>query len=131
MDEIIVIKRATQSDKPNVNGYAYTNEAFASAMDEVLNNGGTFPYCLIGPKDYGEKRVVDLINNNTVGKVIGYDEDTITVKLNGNHKDIVDKYLIPYIDKLDAKMRYIADIDNNPFDKIRISLFDTIIQYNM
>lgn len=131
MDEVIVIKRATQGGKPNVNGYTYTKEAFTNAMDEVLNNGGSFPYCIVGPKDYASRSRFHLAKENCVGKVIGYDDDSITVKLNGNHKDIVDKYLIPYLDKLDAKMRYIADPKNNPMDKINISLFDTIIQYDI
>lgn len=131
MDEVIVIKRATQSDKPNVNGYIYTKEAFTNAMDEVFNNGGSFPYCIVGPKYYEFRKRVDLINNNCVGKVIGYDDNTVAVKLNGNHKEIVDKYLIPYLDKLDAKMRYIADLDNNPISKMSIYMFDTIIQYNI
>lgn len=126
MDEIITIKRATKSDEPNANGYIYTKDAFDTAMYNRLKSGIPIIVSICPQELYTTLKREELVSKYSIGYVKSYDDDTISIVLDGHNKELVDKFLIPNKDKLVIMMRYLCNPDESKMiTKItHISLFD-------
>lgn len=126
MDEIITIKRATKSDEPNVNGYTYTKDAFDTAMHNRLKSGVPIIVSICPQELYTTLKREELVSKYSIGYVKSYDDDTISIVLDGYNKKLVDKFLIPNKDKLVIMMRYLCNPDESKMiTKItHILLFD-------
>lgn len=106
---IIKFPRATRAGVPNVNGYTYSKELFDEAMNRYISQGGCVYLAPVDdelyPKYHAEKR-------DEIGKVVGFDDETISVQMNGLStypesylpiiKDIIDN-------KPEIKLRYASE----------------------
>lgn len=120
--EIITLPRKTRSDISNVNGYAYTHEAFEDAMKTyVVYKGGKVylsPVTITDEDMYGLQKLYHINNvvyanfnilkeqkeQYYVGKVISWDEYTMDIQL---EPTILTKNFLKYISQdTNICMRY-------------------------
>lgn len=110
MEEVLIIQRSTQADKPNVNGFSYGAETLDKAMKEAIEN--RIPICLAPLNDISYMKLSQDDYHYPIGRVIDYDDTTVTALLNSN-MDIVKDYVIPNIDKISMLMVYVCSVNHD------------------
>lgn len=110
MEEVLIIQRRTNADKPNVNGFSYGVETFDKAMKEAIEN--RIPICLAPLNDISYVKLSHDEYHYPIGRVIDYDDTTVTALVNSN-MDIVKDYVIPNIDKINMLMVYSCNVDHD------------------
>lgn len=109
MEEILYIQRTTQADKPNANGFTYGAETLDNAMNEAIEN--KIPICLAPLNDISYVKLSPDEYHYPIGRVIDYDDTTVTALVNSN-MDIVKDYVIPNVDKISMLMVYACNVDH-------------------
>ena len=125
MNEIIILKRETTSDKPNVNGYTYSKKTFEAAMGEAMKNH--VPVCLAPLNDLQyQMYAADRTCLYSIGRVIDYNDETFTVFLDGKNEDIVKDYVMKNKNKIKVLMKYECEVDKHQIREMsmRILSFD-------
>lgn len=109
MEEVLYIQRTTQAGKPNVNGFTYGAETLDNAMNEAIEN--KIPICLAPSNDISYMKLSHDEYHYPIGRVIDYDDTTVTALVNSN-MDIVKDYVIPNVDKISMLMVYSCNVDH-------------------
>lgn len=109
MEEVLYIQRTTQAGKPNVNGFTYGAETLDNAMNEAIEN--KIPICLAPLNDISYMKLSHDEYHYPIGRVIDYDDTTVTALVNSN-MDIVKDYVIPNVDKISMLMVYTCNVDH-------------------
>lgn len=110
MEEVLIIQRSTQADKPNANGFSYGAETLDKAMKEAIEN--RIPICLAPLNDISYMKLSQDDYHYPIGRVIDYDDTTVTALVNSN-MDIVKDYVIPNIDKISMLMVYACNVNHD------------------
>ena len=109
MEEVLYIQRTTQADKPNANGFTYGAETLENAMKEAIDN--RIPICLAPLNDIAYMKLSQDEYHYPIGRVIDYDDTTVTALVNSN-MDIVKDYVIPNINNISMLMVYACNVDH-------------------